>query len=148
MAVNLDAPFHLCRLASRDMRAQGWGRIVSHVVDVGRGRLGRDRRLRGLEARRARADECVAVRRRHVRRHVQRRAPRLGAHRDGRPLGHRRGGAARITLADVWAERDALYPRGHALDPGEIAEVIAFLCSEAASGVNGEPITVAAGAIW
>ena len=43
--------------------------------------------------------------------------------------------------------RDALYPRGTALDPDEVAQVIAFLCSQAASGVNGEPITVAAGAL-
>ena len=29
MAVNLDAPFYLSRLALRDMRAAGWGRIVN-----------------------------------------------------------------------------------------------------------------------
>ena len=51
------------------------------------------------------------------------------------------------TRAQIWAERDLLYPRKKALDPQEIAEMIAFLCSEAASGVNGEAITVAAGAL-
>jgi NAD(P)-dependent dehydrogenase (short-subunit alcohol dehydrogenase family) len=51
------------------------------------------------------------------------------------------------TRAEIWAERDRLYPRNRALDPQEIAEVIAFVCSEAASGLNGEAITVAAGAL-
>jgi NAD(P)-dependent dehydrogenase (short-subunit alcohol dehydrogenase family) len=48
---------------------------------------------------------------------------------------------------EIWAWRDQLYPRGKALQPEEIAEVIAFLCTDAASGVNGEALTVAAGAL-
>jgi NAD(P)-dependent dehydrogenase (short-subunit alcohol dehydrogenase family) len=51
------------------------------------------------------------------------------------------------TVEEIWAWRDQLYPRGKALQPEEIAEVIAFLCTDAASGVNGEALTVAAGAL-
>ncbi|MFM7785557.1 MAG: SDR family oxidoreductase, partial [Gammaproteobacteria bacterium] len=32
--------------------------------------------------------------------------------------------------------------------PREVAELIAFLCSDAASGINGEAITVALGGVW
>jgi len=32
--------------------------------------------------------------------------------------------------------------------PREVAQVIAFLCSDAAGGMNGEAITVALGGMW
>jgi NAD(P)-dependent dehydrogenase (short-subunit alcohol dehydrogenase family) len=53
-----------------------------------------------------------------------------------------------ITVDEVWRERAALYPQKRVLEPGEVAAVIAFLCSEAAGGVNGEAITVALGGLW
>jgi len=34
------------------------------------------------------------------------------------------------------------------LDPAEVAGAIAFLCSEEASGVNGEALRVALGGLW
>ena len=39
-------------------------------------------------------------------------------------------------------------PADRVLAPAEVAETIAFLCSDAAGGVNGEAITVALGGIW
>jgi NAD(P)-dependent dehydrogenase (short-subunit alcohol dehydrogenase family) len=48
--------------------------------------------------------------------------------------------------ADV--ERAAIYPQNRVLEPREVAQMIAFLCSDAAGGVNGEAITVALGGIW
>jgi NAD(P)-dependent dehydrogenase (short-subunit alcohol dehydrogenase family) len=53
-----------------------------------------------------------------------------------------------ITADEVWAERAAGYPPGRVLTPREVAEVIVFLCSDAASGVNGEAVTVALGSPW
>jgi NAD(P)-dependent dehydrogenase (short-subunit alcohol dehydrogenase family) len=52
-----------------------------------------------------------------------------------------------VTVDEIWAEREKLYPPGRVVTPLEVAEVIAFLASEEASGVNGEAITVALGAI-
>ncbi len=145
MALNLEAPFHLTREASRDMRERGWGRIV--MVSSTSGQVGAPRNVAYTTSKhallglmRATAMDvgafgatCNAVLPGWVRtamadRSAERTATRLDS-----------------TVEDVWAARDALYPRGRALEPAEVASVIAFLCSEAASGVNGEPITVAAG---
>ena len=52
-----------------------------------------------------------------------------------------------ITTDEVWKERAALSPAGRVVTPIEVAEVIAFLASEEASGVNGEAITVALGSL-
>ena len=66
------------------------------------------------------------------------------AERSAKAEAQRRG----ITVEAVWAERAAIYPQNRVLEPREVAQVIAFLCSDAASGVNGEAITVALGGIW
>ncbi len=54
----------------------------------------------------------------------------------------------RISVDEVWQERDALYPAGRVVTVEEVAQTIAFLASEEASGVNGEAIRVALGAPW
>jgi 3-hydroxybutyrate dehydrogenase len=66
------------------------------------------------------------------------------AERSARTEAERRG----ITVEKVWEERAAIYPQKRVLEPLEVAQVIAFLCSDAAGGVNGEAITVALGGIW
>jgi NAD(P)-dependent dehydrogenase (short-subunit alcohol dehydrogenase family) len=53
-----------------------------------------------------------------------------------------------ITTDQVWAERAASYPPGRVLTPREVAEVIVFLSSDSASGVNGEAVSVALGSSW
>jgi NAD(P)-dependent dehydrogenase (short-subunit alcohol dehydrogenase family) len=52
-----------------------------------------------------------------------------------------------ISTRQVWEERSALSPAGRVVSPEEVAEVIAFLASEEASGLNGEAITVALGSL-
>jgi 3-hydroxybutyrate dehydrogenase len=48
-----------------------------------------------------------------------------------------------ISLEQVWRERAAMYPQHRVLEPREGAQVITFLCSDAAGGVNGEAVTAA-----
>jgi len=147
MAVNLEAPFLLSQEASRDMRAAGWGRIV--MVSSTAGQIGSPRNISYTTSKhaliglmRAAAQDvgtfgatCNAVLPGWVYTSMAERSAERHAERKGE------------SVADVWAWRDQLYPRGKALQPDEIAEVIAFLCTDAASGVNGEAITVAAGAL-
>jgi NAD(P)-dependent dehydrogenase (short-subunit alcohol dehydrogenase family) len=52
-----------------------------------------------------------------------------------------------VTTDEIWAERAALYPPGRVATPREVAETIAFLASEEASGVSGEAVTVALGGV-
>jgi NAD(P)-dependent dehydrogenase (short-subunit alcohol dehydrogenase family) len=61
----------------------------------------------------------------------------------------RQESAARgLTVEEIWAERAAGYPAERVLTPAEVAEVIVFLASEQASGINGEALTVALGSVW
>src|SRR5205814_338161 len=58
------------------------------------------------------------------------------AERSAQSEAERRG----ISVEQVWRERAAIYPQNRVLEPREVAQVIAFLCSDAAGGVNGEAI--------
>jgi NAD(P)-dependent dehydrogenase (short-subunit alcohol dehydrogenase family) len=148
MAVNLDGPFFLCRAASADMKEGGWGRIV--MVSSTSGEVGSPRcsaytaskhGLMGLM--RAVAQDigpfgatCNAVLPGWVRTEMAERSARIDAERQG------------ATVEEVWAERAAAYPSNRVVSPDEVAETIAFLASDAASGVNGEGVTVALGGLW
>ena len=52
-----------------------------------------------------------------------------------------------MTVDQVWQERDAMYPPGRVATVDEVAEAIAFLASEESSGISGEAIKIALGAI-
>ena len=148
LAVNLDGPFHLTRLAASDMVERGWGRIV--MVSSTAGQIGGaaesayDASKHGLLGlMRSTAQDvgrhgatCNAVLPGWVRTEMAERSAQREAERRG------------ITPERVWEERAAVYPAGRVLEPEEIASVIAFLASDEASGVNGEAITVALGGIW
>jgi NAD(P)-dependent dehydrogenase (short-subunit alcohol dehydrogenase family) len=148
MAVNLDGPFFLSRAATADMKEQRFGRIV--MVSSTSGEVGSPRcsaytaskhGLLGLM--RAVAQDigpfgatCNAVLPGWVRTEMAERSARVEDERRG------------VTVDAVWAERAAAYPNNRVVTPEEVAETIAFLASDAASGVNGEGITVALGGLW
>jgi NAD(P)-dependent dehydrogenase (short-subunit alcohol dehydrogenase family) len=50
---------------------------------------------------------------------------------------------AGTTIEEAWAARAARTPAGRLITPEEVAAAIVFLASDAASGVNGEAISVA-----
>ena len=148
MAVNLDGPFFLCRAASADMKEGGWGRIV--MVSSTSGEVGSPSTsaytaskhgLMGLMRSVAQdlgphGATCNAVLPGWVRTEMAERSARIEAERRG------------VTVDEVWAERAAAYPSNRVVTPEEIAETVAFLASDEASGINGEGVTVALGGLW
>jgi NAD(P)-dependent dehydrogenase (short-subunit alcohol dehydrogenase family) len=148
MAVNLDGPFFLCRAASADMKEGGWGRIV--MVSSTSGEVGSPSTsaytaskhgLMGLMRSVAQdlgphGATCNAVLPGWVRTEMAERSARIEAESRG------------VAAEEVWAERAAAYPSNRVVTPEEIAETVAFLASEQASGINGEGVTVALGGLW
>jgi NAD(P)-dependent dehydrogenase (short-subunit alcohol dehydrogenase family) len=148
MAVNLDASFHLTRLAARDMIERRWGRIV--MVSSTAGQVGGpaqsayDASKHGLLGLMRSAAQDLgrfgitvnAVLPGWVRTEMAERSAERDAERRG------------ISVDDAWAERASSYPAGRVLAPEEVAHAIVFLASEEASGINGEAITIALGGVW
>jgi NAD(P)-dependent dehydrogenase (short-subunit alcohol dehydrogenase family) len=148
MAVNLEAPFHLTRLVTRDMIDQKWGRIV--MVSSTAGQVGAPATSAYCAAKhgllglmRAVAQDvarfnvtCNAVCPGWVRTAMAERHTELEAQERG------------MSVEAIWAERAAEYPAGRVVAQEEVANTITYLASEEASGVNGEAITVALGSLW
>lgn len=148
MRINLDGPFHLSRLISADMVKQGYGRVVYTSSTAGQvaeyagsayncskhGLLGLMRSVAQDGGRHGITSNAVLPG--WVRTEMAENSAIAEAKEQG------------ITVEQVWAERDKLYPPGRVVTPQEVAEVIAFLASEESSGVSGEAITVALGSIW
>jgi NAD(P)-dependent dehydrogenase (short-subunit alcohol dehydrogenase family) len=144
MRVNLDGPFELARLTVGGMCQRGYGRLVFTSSTAG------EKAERSGSAYTASKHGLIGLARA-----VAQDAGPFGvtsnavlpgwvrtamAERSAKAESERRG----ISVAEVWRERAAIYPQ----EPREVAEVIAFLCSDAAGGVNGEAITVALGGMW
>jgi NAD(P)-dependent dehydrogenase (short-subunit alcohol dehydrogenase family) len=149
MAINLDAAFELVRLTVPAMRDAGFGRIV--LVGSTAGSVGAPAMsaysaskagLTGL-ARSVACDvapfgvTCNAVAPTWVRGTEM---AELDAEGEAR--------ARSITVEEIWRERSEETPAKRVLDPSEVAAVIAFLASPAASGVTGAEIDITLGAVW
>src|ERR1700751_5479280 len=148
MRVNLDGPFELARLTLGGMCRRGFGRLVFTSSTAG------EKAERSGSAYSASKHGVIGLARA-----VAQDAGPFGvtsnavlpgwvrtamAERSATTEAQRRG----VTVEQVWRERAAIYPQNRVLEPREVAQGIAFLCSGAAGGVNGEAITVALGGIW
>ena len=148
MRINLDGPFELARITVGGMCRRGFGRLVFTSSTAG------EKAERSGSAYTASKHGLIGLARA-----VAQDAGPFGvtsnavlpgwvrtamAERSAQTEAARRG----ISVEQVWNERAAIYPQKRVLDPIEVAQVIAFLCSEAAGAVNGEAITVALGGIW
>jgi len=145
MRINLDGPFELARLTTGGMCKRGFGRLVFTSSTAG------EKAERSGSAYTASKHGVIGLARA-----VAQDAGPFGvtsnavlpgwvrtsmAEISAKTEAERRG----ISVEQVWNERAAIYPQNRVLDPREVAQVIVFLCSDAAGGVNGEAITVALG---
>jgi len=147
MRVNLDGPFHLSRLALPGMVERAFGRIVYTSSTAGlvaehagsaynsskHGLLGLMRSV-ALDAGKH-GITSNAVLPGWVRTEMAENSARQEAKDRA------------VTTDQVWQDRANLYPAGRVATVQEVAEMIAFLASEEASGVNGEAIRVALGSV-
>ena len=144
--INLDGPFHLSRLITAGMVERRYGRcvyIASTAGDVaeyaGSAYTAAKHGLIGLA--KAVAQDCGEF-------NVTSNAVLPGwvktamADRSAQAEADDRG----ITMEEVWGERAALYRPNRVATPKEVAEMIAFLVTEEASGVSAQAIKVALGA--
>ena len=148
MRINLDGPFELARLTVGGMSRRGFGRLVftsstagETAERCGSAYTASKHGLIGLARAIAQDAGPFGVTSNAVLPGWVRTAM---AERSAKAEAGKRG----VTVEAVWRERAAIYPQNRVLEPREVAQVIAFLCSEAAGGVNGEAITVALGGIW
>ena len=148
MTVNLDAPFFLTRLASADMVAGGWGRVVMVSSTAGtiggaempaycaskHGVIGLMRAAAlDLAAHGATANAVLPG---WVRTEMAERSAAATAAERG------------VDVETVWREREASYAAGRIPTAREVAETIAWLASDAASGVSGETVAISLGDPW
>ena len=148
LRINLDGPFELARLTVGGMCERRFGRLVFTSSTAG------EKAERSGSAYTASKHGVIGLARA-----IAQDAGPFGvtsnavlpgwvrtamAERSAKTEADRRG----VSVDEVWRERAAIYPQNRVLEPREVAQVIAFLCSEAASGVNGEALTVALGGIW
>lgn len=148
MRINLDGPYYLTRLVMKSMVGQGYGRLVytsstaaESAEHAGSAYNSSKSGLLGLMRSAAQDGGAFgitsnAVLPGWVRTEMAERSARAEAEQRG------------VTTDEIWSERAALYPPGRVATPMEVAEMIAFLATEEASGVSGQSITVALGSHW
>jgi NAD(P)-dependent dehydrogenase (short-subunit alcohol dehydrogenase family) len=148
MRINLDAPFHLTRLAAAAMVDRGWGRIVhtsSTAGIAGGARMpaycASKHGVIGL-VRAAALDLAPhgvtvnAVLPGWVRTEMAERSAAADAGRRG------------VSVDQVWDERERSYAAGRIPTADEVADTIAWLCSDEASAVSGQSVAVTLGDAW
>lgn len=147
MRVNLDGPFHLSRLVLRSMVETGYGRCVYTsstaglvAEHAGSAYTSSKHGLIGLMRSVARDGGSFGVTANAVLPGWVRTAM---AERSARQEANDRD----LTTDDIWRERANSYPPGRVATVAEVAETIAFLVSEEASGISGETIRVALGSV-
>jgi len=145
---NLNGPFRMIRACLPDMKQQGWGRIVNIASTAARvakpthaAYCASKAGLVGLT--RAVAIEggphgvtCVAISPGWVETEMLRQSAETIAVKSGRS-----------TAEEIKIMADS-NPQKRLIQPGEIAALTAFCCSEAARGLTMEDIQVNAGALW
>lgn len=148
LATNLHAPFELIRRATRDMIERRSGRIV--IVSSSAGQFGVAAQPAYCASRNGLLGLMRAV------------AQDVGPY--GITCNAVLPGWTKTPMADqlisqmavaqnksfdqVWEEAVAAYPARRPVDPQEVANTIAFLASDAASGINGQAVTIALGGVW
>ena len=146
--INLNGPFRMIRSCLPDMKAGGWGRIVNiastaaRVAEATHGAYCASKAgLVGLT--KAVAKEggphgvtCVAVSPGWVETEMLRQSANIIAKKSGR------------SQAEEIAIMGQSNPQNRLIQPEEIAALVAFCCSDAASGLTMEDIQVNAGALW
>ncbi|MDH3744332.1 MAG: SDR family oxidoreductase [Acidobacteriota bacterium] len=135
----------LCRLVLPAMRRRGWGRIVainsvSTKQPIAGLALSNSLRPAVMGYVKTLAQEVAAE-------GVTINAVLPGYTRTERQLEIAEGIAARTGAGvdEVLAERQGDFPIGRMAEPGEIGEVVGFLCSDAASYLTGQAVTVDGG---
>src|ERR1700729_1908631 len=146
--INLDGPFELARLTVGGMCKRGFGRLVFTSSTAG------EKAERSGSAYTASKHGVIGLARA-----VAQDAGPFGvtsnavlpgwvrtamAERSAKTEAERRG----ISVEQVWRVRAGDDPQEQGVGAAAVARVIAFLCSDAAGGVNGEAITVALGGVW
>jgi 3-hydroxybutyrate dehydrogenase len=149
MDVNANGPFRMARLVLPAMIERGWGRIVniaSTAASVGAATSGAycASKAAVVGMTRCIAQEgaahgvtCNAISPGWVATDFQKKWMDRIATDEGRS-----------NRADVVADALAEHPQKRMIEPGEIGSLAAYLCSEAALGINGQDLTVSGGALW
>jgi len=145
---NLDVPFELTKRVARDIRQEGWGRVV--MISSTAGEVGAPSQAAYCSSKHAVIGLMRAVAMDLAPFNATANAVLPGwvktemADQDAMREAEQRG----MTFDEVWAERAADNPAGRVVTPEEIAEAVCFLASPAASGINGQAITVSLGSLW
>jgi 3-oxoacyl-[acyl-carrier protein] reductase len=147
-ATNLHGPFELMRRATRDMMEQRFGRIV--VVSSSAGEFGVAAMPAYCASRNGLLGLMRAVAQDVGSHHVTCNAvlPGWTKTQMADDLVRQTAESHGITFEQAWHDAVAAYPAQRPVDPREIADTIAFLASDSASGINGEAITIALGGVW